>query len=194
MRADGVRAQSVARTVTTIVDAARGVLSDPAPTAWSMEAVALEAGVTRATVYNHFAAKTDLIEAVLDVVVARDRMDRLVEVADGLDPVAGLQRAVSQTCRFWHAERPLLRRLFAAAYADRAVDELLQRREGWRRDQLATMLSRVGKRSGVDPRRYTDVLLALTSFPAYDRLVGPHGRPRTAAAALNRVVAQLLSS
>ncbi|MEP7055487.1 MAG: TetR/AcrR family transcriptional regulator [Actinomycetota bacterium] len=193
-QAIGIREQSVAATVHAVVRAARDVLSDPEPGTWSMEAVALAAGVTRATVYNHFRSRTDLIEAVLDTVVARDRMDRLVEVSADADPVVALRQAVARTCRFWHAERPLLRRLFATAYADASVEALLRRREGWRREQLAVLLGRVGGvPSRAAARTRADVLLALTSFPTYDRLAGSTDGPGRTATTLNQLVSALLA-
>lgn len=170
----------------SVLAAARTVLSDPAVEGWGMETVAAAAGVTRMTVYNQFGSRTALIEAVLDQVVARDRMDQLVAGTSGLDPAAALGSALRTTCRFWQAERPLLRRLFAAGWADPAVAALLDRREGWRRDQFATLLPRT------DPA-VLDLIVAVTSFPAYDRLGPTADTPDVAAGLLDRLIGPLVT-
>jgi AcrR family transcriptional regulator len=186
-RGSGVRAQAAAESRTRVLDAARAVLSDPTGEAWSMETVAAAAGVTRMTVYNQFGSRTAVIEAVLDQVVDRDRMDRLVDGTSALDPADALHAALVTTCRFWHAERPLLRRLFAVACTEPAVAALLSRREGWRRDQLGSLLGRAVPALQEDGA-LLDVVVAVTSFPAYDRLGATADTPDAAADVLHRLI------
>ena len=191
----GVRARAVVETRNAILEAAGRLLREPSRP-WSMEAVAHAEGVTRVTIYNQFGGRVELIEAVLDQVVARDRMDGLLEGTEALPPRAALRAAVTTTCRFWHAERHLLRRLFGAAWPDSAVARLIARREGWRRDQLQALLARLQGDlvDGVDAERATDVLLALTSFPAYDGLGSLGDEPDLAAGYLVRLAGGLLSA
>jgi AcrR family transcriptional regulator len=189
-RGTGARARAAAESRAGVVAAARAVLSDPATPAWGMEAVAAAAGVTRMTVYNQFGSRAALIEAVLDQVVARDRMDQLVAGTSELDPVDALRAALLTTCRFWHAERPLLRRLFAAAYTEPAVAALLTRREGWRRDQFAALIGRVAPALQEDSA-VLDLLVAVSSFPAYDRLGPTADAPDVAADLLHRLIRAL---
>jgi AcrR family transcriptional regulator len=158
-----------------------------------METVAAAAGVTRMTVYNQFGSRTALIEAVLDQVVARDRMDQLVDGTGELDPAEALHAALVTTCRFWRAERPLLRRLFAVAYAEPPVAALLARREGWRRDQFAALLDRAAPALR-DNSGLLDLLVAVTSFPAYDHLGPTADAPDLAADLLHRLIRQLVAA
>jgi AcrR family transcriptional regulator len=176
-----------------VLAAARAVLSDPACPAWGMETVAAAAGVTRMTVYNQFGSRTSLIEAVLDQVVARDRMDQLVDGTSELDPAEALHAALVTTCRFWRAERPLLRRLFAVAYAEPAVAALLARREGWRRDQFAALLDRAAPALR-DNNVLLDLLVGVTSFPAYDHLGPAADAPDLAADLLHRLIRPLVAA
>jgi hypothetical protein len=120
-------------------------------------------------------------------------MDRLVEGTDDLEPAEALQAAISTTCAFWHSERALLRRLFAAAYEDRSTAALLDRREGWRRAQFAALLARLGDdlAAGLDLDGAADLLTAATSFPTYDRL-GPAAEDPGAAARLLHHLARSL--
>jgi AcrR family transcriptional regulator len=190
-RRTGARARAAADSRARVLAAARAVLSDPAGLAWGMETVAAAAGVTRMTVYNQFGSRTALIEAVLDQVVARDRMDQLLDGTSELDPADALHAALVTTCRFWHAERPLLRRLFAAAYAEPAVAALLARREGWRRDQFASLLGRAASALHEDSA-LLDLLVAVTSFPAYDHLGPTADAPDVAADLLHRLIRELV--
>jgi AcrR family transcriptional regulator len=187
----GARARAAAATRAAVLQAARTVLGDPDPEGWSMETVAAAAGVTRMTVYNQFGARSALIEAVLDEVVSRDGMDRLVGATHELPPTVALERALLTTCRFWRAERPLLRRLFATSYTEPALAELLDRREGWRREQLGALVGRIDARHG-DDQDLLDLLVVATSFPTYDRLSGNHRSPQEVAELVTRLVDALL--
>ena len=145
------------------------------------------------TVYNQFGSRTSLIEAVLDQVVARDRMDQLVDGTSELDPAEALHAALMTTCRFWRAERLLLRRLFAVASAEPAVAALLARREGWRRDQFAALLDRAAPALR-DNNALLDLLVAVTSFPAYDHLGATADAPDLAADLLYRLIRPLVAA
>jgi len=192
-RGTGARARAAADSRARVLAAARAVLSDPACPEWGMETVAAAAGVTRMTVYNQFGSRTSLIEAVLDQVVARDRMDQLVDGTSELDPAEALHAALMTTCRFWRAERLLLRRLFAVASAEPAVAALLARREGWRRDQFAALLDRAAPALG-DNNALLDLLVAVTSFPAYDHLGATADAPDLAADLLYRLIRPLVAA
>ena len=192
-RGTGARGRAAADSRARVLAAARAVLSDPACPAWGMETVAAAAGVTRMTVYNQFGSRTSLIEAVLDQVVARDRMDQLVDGTSELDPAEALHAALMTTCRFWRAERLLLRRLFAVASAEPAVAALLARREGWRRDQFAALLDRAAPALG-DNNALLDLLVAVTSFPAYDHLGATADAPDLAADLLYRLIRPLVAA
>jgi AcrR family transcriptional regulator len=190
-RRTGARARAAADSRARVLASARAVLSNPAGPAWSMETVAAAAGVTRMTVYNQFGSRAALVEAVLDQVVARDRMDQLVDGTSGLDPAGALRAALVTTCRFWHAERPLLRRLFAVAYTEPAVAALLARREGWRRDQIASLIGRADPALREDSA-LLDVVVAVTSFPAYEHLGPTADTPDVAADLLHRLIRGLV--
>lgn len=191
-RGSGVRAQQAADTRARVFAAALAALSDPTPQLWSMDAIAAAAGVTRMTVHNHFGSRTTLIEAVLDHVVTRDRIDHLFDGTEQLDPADALRSVIAGTCSLWHAERPLLQRLFAAAYTEPAVAVLLARRESWRRDQLTALLRRTTPALHRDAAML-DLLVAVTSFPTYHQLRPGEQKPKAAARLLDRLAQTLLN-
>ena len=160
-----------------------------------MESVATAAGVTRMTVYNQFGSRLALVDAVLDQVVARDQLDRLVEGTQAMEPDAAIRTAVHTTCRFWETERPLLRRLFAAAYTEPTIDDMLHRREQWRRDQFTALLRRLESHRESDDAQLSAVahlLTAMTSFPTYDHLVAALDIPDTVTQLVDQLVAALV--
>jgi AcrR family transcriptional regulator len=174
------RDAATAATRQAILDAARGLLATGGP--FSLEAVAAAAGVTRVTVYNQVGSRDGLLDAVLTELTGRAGMDRLLTATrDDADPLAGVVR---RTCRFWHAERPVLRPLFAMAVTEPALAANLARREGWRRDQFASLTG-----AGADA---LSGIVAVTSFPAYDSLGSLAAHPRKAAAIVLRMVRALV--
>lgn len=195
MRANGRRAASAAATRQAVINAARELLAEGRWSGFTLEAVASRAGVTRVTVYNQVASKAGLLDAVLSDLVERAGMDRLL--TDSREMTAEQARAflVEQTCRFWHAERAVLRPLFGLAAIDKEIAENLAKREQWRTGQLGQLLDRLVAECGLAPRLPSDAVLAglraVTSFPAYDALGAVADDPAVAAALINRLIISL---
>ncbi|GIG87232.1 TetR/AcrR family transcriptional regulator [Plantactinospora endophytica] len=89
----------------------------------ALEEVARRAGVGPTTLYRHFPAKEDLVEAVLDdlVTAVRANAERVLETAD---PVQGFRAVFTQSCDMSEQEVATFARLAGAG--DRA-DEHAQR-------------------------------------------------------------------
>jgi AcrR family transcriptional regulator len=182
------RAQTTAATRTRIIEAARTLLATRPPSAFTLAEVGAAAGVTRLTVYHQVGSRVGLLDAVLTDSVARAGLDELVTRTDALPPDRALAGAVERTCRFWAAERAVLRPLFALAAAEDELRAHLAQREGWRRAQFARLL----ERGGADPTApELDGIVAVTSFPAYDALGDLADDPATAATIVWRMVMAL---
>ena len=193
MPAQGRRAASTAATRQALIDAARDLLAEGRWSAFTLEAVAARAGVTRATVYNQVASKAGLLDAVLTALVERARMDRLLTDTQQMTARQARMFVVEQTCRFWHAERAVLRPLFGLAAIDQEIAANLAQREQWRTDQLDGLLTRLlATRNGPSPRPPRAALLAglraVTSFPTYDALGDVADDPAAATALIDRMV------
>src|SRR4051812_38063612 len=115
------RAAATAATRQAVVTAGRELLATVPWREFTLEAVAGRAGVTRVTVYNQVRNKAGLLDAVLTELTSRAGMDRLLTESRGLGPAEALAFVVAQTCRFWHAERAVLRPLFGLAAVDAGV-------------------------------------------------------------------------
>ena len=195
MRTQGRRAASTAATRQAVIGAARDLLAEGQWSGFTLEAVAARAGVTRVTVYNQVASKAGLLDAVLSDLAKRAGMDRLLTSTQEMTAVQALAFTVEQTCRFWHAERAVLRPLFGLAAIDPDVAANLARREQWRTDQFDALLSRQFTHDTPQPQLPRNVLLAglraVTSFPAYDALGSVADHPAVAAELIGRLVTSL---
>jgi AcrR family transcriptional regulator len=195
VRTQGRRAASTAATRQAVIAAARDLLAEGPWSGFTLEAVAARAGVTRVTVYNQVASKAGLLDAVLTDLTERAGMDRLLTSTQEMTAVQARAFVVEQTCRFWHAERAVLRPLFGLAAIDADIAANLARREQWRSDQFAALLGRLATQDGLEPRFPRDAVLAglraVTSFPAYDALGSLADDPAMAAALIGHLVAGL---
>ena len=187
----GKRREPVEAARRQVLDAARHLLGGTAGyTAFTVEAVAREADVARATVYYQFGSKTGLLEALCDYLADLGGMSGLDEAFTEPDPRQALHRLVASFGRFWAADRPAMRRLRALAQLDPDVGAVITARDQRRRDGLAVLTGRLAGRAGgplaalaADAARLDHVvrvLTVLTSFETFDGLAGPDQHITTA--------------
>jgi AcrR family transcriptional regulator len=195
MRENGQRAASTAATRQAIVDAARDLLITEQWRHFTLEAVATKAGVTRMTVYNQMRSKHGLLDAVLTELTERAGMDQLLTATRDMTAADARTFIVTQTCRFWHAERDVLRPLFGLAAVDRSVAATLAQRERWRSDQIQRLLERLAARpsirTGFSKSAALAGVIAVTSFPTYDTLGILADDPVAAAELVDHLVVSL---
>jgi AcrR family transcriptional regulator len=149
--------------------------------AFTLEAVANAAGVTRLTVYNQFGSRRALMEAVFDQVAAGARLESLGTLAIEDEPAKALEAIVQSFCRFW--SEPAVMRLQDAVGSDPEFDHALSARHERRRGLLKPLAKRFAPKSSARLRaEVVDTLFALTSPQMY-RLIS-RGRSATAACRL----------
>jgi AcrR family transcriptional regulator len=180
------RAATTAATRQAVIDAARELLATVPWREFTLEAVAVRAGVTRVTVYNQVRNKAGLLDAVLTELTSRAGMDQLLTASRELSPDAALAFVVEQTCRFWHVERAVLRPLFGLAAMDDGIAAHLVGREDRRREQFRRLLP-----DQDEPE--VAAVVAVTSFPTYDALGSVGDDPAQAAGLILRMVHGLVS-
>lgn len=134
----------------------------------SVDAIAAEAGVSKMTVYSHFASKEGLFEAVV-----RDRTDRVmggsvgVEALDPMQPRKALLAVGEQFLALTREEEALgkFRSVYGAAVAQPEACRAFYRQGAERLiDELATYLRRAneaGTLKVTHPRRAADLFLAM---------------------------------
>jgi AcrR family transcriptional regulator len=164
-----VRAAAVDETRARIVAASRRLLSggEDLP-AFSIDAVAREAGVTRLTVYNQFESKRGLLEAVFDDMALRGGLFELPKVMTEADPLRALRRVVAVFCHFWAAHGSAYLTLSALTKLDEEIGAALKQRTERRRRVLTALVARLPAIEDRDS--LVDILFVMTSFETFDAL------------------------
>jgi AcrR family transcriptional regulator len=150
--------------------AARFLREEESIAAFSLDAVARAAAVTRLTVYNQFGSRRGLLEAVFDI-ARRGRLDRLNDAMAKPDPRRGLDELIEIFCDFWRGD-PAVARLHDAAASDPEFAQALLERNERRRQSLEELVARMtkGGASHSAQRDVVDLLFALTSCAMFRML------------------------
>ena len=162
------RRELVKATRVRILDAAARLAREHGPNGFSMDVLAKDAGVARATVYEHFRSKRALLDAL-----AASTSDSITLEHRGAhigDPLTALRDVLGAVCRHWHEREDAVRelgRLAAATGADAPTDAIDH-------DYLRRVVAGLASAGHLRPRwsvdDAVDALALLTSFPTYERL------------------------
>lgn len=142
-----------------IIDAVRELLAEGAFHESTVEAVAARAGVSRATLYQHFGSRLGLVDAMCE---AFDANPALISLRSAED----VDEFVALVVDFWATEEPVLAELYGVAAADPAAAALVERQRSDRHAELRRLLRRRGR----SERRAFAALALLTSFETYREL------------------------
>lgn len=183
------RAEAMARTRQQIIDAAaRRVRVSAEPL--TLLDVAARVGVSRTTLYRHFASVADLLDGVAADLLARARFDRLLAALELDNPVDALRQVTIAGTAIWAADTALVRNLICLARAQPEAVPVIDQLELGRvtaMERLATRLYRAGRlRDGLARAQAVDLLVVVTAFAAWDELVTT--RNRSAATATDAIV------
>lgn len=177
----GQRQAAIDETRARIIAATRHLLVAADPGQFSIDAVARQADVSRATVYYQFHSKLGLLEAMFDAAGATGGMSGLADAFRQQDPLAALDGFVAVFGKFWSADRLLHRRMRGLAVLDPDLGEALAARQEWRRRGAATLVARFTGREGGPPAERSadviDMLFTVTGFESFDTLAGPDRTP-----------------
>src|SRR3954454_2101765 len=110
-----------AQTRRRIVDAVRELLAEGSFHERTVEQVADRAGVSRATLYQHFRSRLELIDAICDTMGQNPALLELREHVELPDPVAALSDTIAYAVRFWASEDAVLSQLYGVVAADPAA-------------------------------------------------------------------------
>ncbi|HEV2678337.1 MAG TPA: TetR/AcrR family transcriptional regulator [Aliidongia sp.] len=161
-----------------VVEAAGRLLSEPADvTAFSLDAVAKAAGVTRLTVYNQFGSRRGLLEVVFDERARQQGLGRLADALALADPQAALDRVIEIFCDFW-GDDPAIGRLHGAIALDAEFAQAVAARYERRRQLMGTLVERIVPGAA---REAGDLLFALTSYAMYELLLPGRSKPAVCA-------------
>ena len=167
-----VRSEAAAEKRDRVIQAAaRFLREEEGISAFSLDAVAKAAGVTRLTVYNQFGSRPGLLEAVFDDIARRGRLARLNDAMAVADPWDGLDKLIEIFCDFWNGD-PAIGRLHDAAATDPEFAQALLARNARRRQSLEELVARIaGDKAPRSARRdAVDLIFALTSCAMFQML------------------------
>ncbi|HEY2777195.1 MAG TPA: TetR/AcrR family transcriptional regulator [Gaiellaceae bacterium] len=157
-----------------IKTAVRELLAEGAFHESTVEQVADRAGVARATVYQHFRSRLELVDAICETLDQNPALRRIRETVKGPDVDTALTETVAESMRFWSSEDPVLRHLYGVASIDPAAQDLIDRQRSDRRGELERLvhtIARAGRlRAGTNDRRALSLLLVLTSYETFREL------------------------
>jgi AcrR family transcriptional regulator len=164
-------AAAAAKRDRVIEAAARSLREDASIAAFSLDAVAKAAGVTRLTVYHQFGSRRGLLEAVFDEIARQGGLTEIPNAMAMSDPRAALDRLVEIFCAFWNRDAAV-GRLHEAMATDPEFAQALIGRNERRRKTVNVLVGRIaGKTASPQARQdAVDLIFALTSFAMFAML------------------------
>jgi AcrR family transcriptional regulator len=154
-------------TLARIVAAVRELLADGTFHESTVEEVAARAGVSRATLYQHFGTRLGLVDAMCESFDANPALVALRTVTE-------VEEFVARVVDFWATEEKVLVQLYGAAAVDPAAQALVERQVRDRHGELRRLL----RARSIDERRTFAELSVLTSFETFLELRRRVGLPQ----------------
>src|SRR5438105_14014541 len=110
-----------------IMAAVRELLAEGSFHESTVEEVADRAGVARATLYQHFGSRLELVDGICDTFAANPALLTLREIVELEDADAALAETIANSVRFWASEDSILSQLYGVAAIDPAASDLVDR-------------------------------------------------------------------
>jgi AcrR family transcriptional regulator len=137
----------------------------------TVEEVADRAGVARATLYQHFRSRLELVDAICETFDQNPALLRLREIVESPDAETALAETIAASMRFWSSEDPILRDLYGVVSIDPAAHDLVERQRADRRRELERLVRNLARTGRLrNERRALALLLVLTSYETFREL------------------------
>jgi len=157
-----------------IMAAVRDLLTEGAFHEATVDQVAERAGIARATLYQHFRSRLDLVDAICDTFDANPALLSLRELVEHPDPDVALAETIANTIRFWSSEDALLAQLYGVVAIDPAARDLVDRQRMDRRSEMQRLIRNLQAaarlRAGLSTRNALALIMVLTSYESYREL------------------------
>ena len=140
----------------------------------TVEQVAERAGVSRATLYQHFRSRLELVDAMCETFDANPALRELRRIVELPDSDDALRRTIAGSMAFWSSEDAVLRPLYGVSAVDPAARDLVDRQRRDRRSEMERLVRNLRRtkrlRPGVTAPRALALLMVLTSYETYGEL------------------------
>jgi AcrR family transcriptional regulator len=188
----GLRQAAAEQTRQRILTAARSLLAAPRGlSAFTIDAVAKQAGVARMTVYHQFGSKSGLLEALCDTLAVRGGIQQMGNVYREADPLAAMDQFFAVFAGFWDSDRLVIRRLNSLGALDPVLERVLRGRAERRRQHTSALVGRLTEALGRPTlesfHEAVAILHTLSSFETFDCLAGGKRSPLAVVAVVQRL-------
>jgi AcrR family transcriptional regulator len=140
----------------------------------TVEEVADRAGIARATLYQHFGSRLELVDAICDGFAVNPALLELRQTVELADAGAALDETIANGIRFWSSEDPILSQLYGVMAIDPAAQALVDRQRADRRGELLRLARNLHQSGRLPPdtsqRQALALLLVLTSYETFREL------------------------
>ena len=176
-----VRAETAAQTRQRVLDAVYDRLRQAPAERVTVDGVAKNAGVSRATIYLVFGDRSGLFDAIGADLLERSGFVEVMRAVDDPDTRAAIDRFLHATTQMYARNQDVLRSLFAMAQIDpTALGGSIARMEEGRHHGMQLLARRLADeellREGADATQAADLLWLMSSFAGFDLLAAGHGR------------------
>jgi AcrR family transcriptional regulator len=145
----------------------------------TVEELAEQAGVSRATVFNRFGSKLGVLEVLVEGCFSGPEMQAIERALELEDPVAALEAMIEPSCAIWEAKGFIIEQLYAIVVLEPGAAALIDEIEAQQRTGLQGLtrrLARAGRlRPGLGEARAAATLHLLTSLESFLRLRRAYG-------------------
>lgn len=171
----GKRADAASATRRRILDAGWAEIERAGYRPASIEAIASRAGVTRVTVYRHFASRGELLEAIAWEQIGRATTERLDEARSHPDVTEATRRFLQENCLLFDEVGPVLRAMLEVEREEPEIAEILRiTYRGRRLESLRQLADRIAASEQASTAWTTDcvfdALTVLTGIEAFEAL------------------------
>jgi AcrR family transcriptional regulator len=173
------RRRTNAKSVDSVLDAAERLIRAGEFHSTTVEALAEEAGISRATVFNRFGSKLGVLEALVERCFTGPEMRAIKQALELEDPVAALEATIEASCAIWEARGFIVEHLYAIVVLEPGAAVLINEVEADQRSDLHGLTRRLARadrlRPGRGEARATATLHMLTSLETFLRLRRTYG-------------------
>jgi AcrR family transcriptional regulator len=174
-----IRQRTSSKSVDRVLDAAERLIRDGKFHSATVETLAEEAGISRATVFNRFGSKLGVLEALVQRCIFGPEMRAIKEALELEDPVSALEAVIEPSCALWEARGFIVEQLYAIVVLEPGAAALIDEIEADQRSDLQALtrrLIRAGRlRPGFGEARAVAMLHVLTSLESFLRLRRTYG-------------------
>jgi AcrR family transcriptional regulator len=157
-----------------IVTAVRSLLAEGKFHQSTVDVVAERAGIARATLYQHFASRLDLLEAACDSFSSNPTLAAVEDSVVLPDPSEALVETIWNFAGFWASEDEVLVQIYGVAAIDPAARALVDRQRAERRSAVERLVTHLRTKDALKPKltdkRAVALLMTLTSYETYREL------------------------